>query len=332
MPKGHLIPTPITNVNGVATTVYRSPDQATGKVSSMPPVTLVQSPAPSDPVDVLMSLFDSDEERLEHSLRNATPEQLLDVEQAIIVARGREARKLSPKRNTDSLRSLVAEGAYTAVGKIAEHGDAAPNSASLKTFGRIEVAKDIAALIEQVIPGGVSVEQTIESYAQVPMHYLDAVRRGVEAAAHLDGNKEAKTRVASSMYSLTNMVNLNEFEYVEAFDRHWQDMPEGMKSNSFRSVMVALRNGSPLTGEAYTEIAAHLRASHIHELEDPQSSNRLLAGRTYLHNHRLMGGVEMYPDHVDEVLQWHRDGRGIGFDSDAFRDYLAGGTLKEGLL
>jgi hypothetical protein len=331
MPKGHLIPTPITNVNGVATTVYRSPDKAAVKTASMPPVKLSPLESPNDPVDALMAQFGSDEERLEDGLRRATPEQLHDVERALAVARGRESRRLSVSRNSDSLCHLVADGAYTAVAKIAEYGDDAPNSASLKAFGHTEVAKDIVDFVDRIIPSP-GREQSIEVFARTPSLHLDAVRHAVEAAALMDGNKEASDRVESSMYGVVNMTSLNEYGYVEDFVRHWKGIPKGMNANGFRTVMVALGYLTPPSGGKYVEIAAHLKACHASSFDEDQGWKRLLAGQAYLQNRGLVNGVEMYPDHVDAILQWHREGRGTDFDSDAFRDYVAGGTLREGIL
>lgn len=323
MPKNHLVPTPITNVNGVVTTVYRRPSTPTSLTRSLPPVAPALADDESSPVEDVLALFDAPDEALERSLRNATPEQLRDVEEAMSVAREREGRNLSTKHNTEAVKSLVVDGAYSAVSKIADFQGAVPNTANLKTLGVRAVALDVMSAVQQVFPY-VNVGGGMEAYATTPTKHLDALLRGIKVVAEKGDTAD--------MVAYTQMHKAGQFKYLDTFDKYASVFPERLGVELFRTLMVDLDTLTTLTGDEFVQIPSHLKA--FNETAFGSQGKLVYDGRirSYPHMTRLVKAVEKYPDNVDEVLQWYRDGRGDGFDTEEFRAYLAGGTLKEGLL
>lgn len=330
-----IIPTAIVDKNGRRTTVHKKMTEAAalGKLANVTPVLPVTAGDGAITFDDALGLFDEVDEMLEYSLIDATPDQLRDVEDAMIIAREREARGLSPKRNSESLRLLVSAGAFSAVAKIAQNGSSMPNSTNMTTFGKKEAAKDIAAVIKTVIPTSNGLLQSIEeSLAKTPSHYLDVVLRGAEHAARLDGNTQSNNLTMSNMLPYLNLHSTGEYSVIEAFDKHWGDLPHGMNVDGFRSVMIALGDGRKANGN-YVEIAAHLRACALSDGRGfTHSGHQREAGYTYLHNHRMRDAVERYPDKVEMIVQWNKDGRGSDYNSDLFREYMNAGTLRGGQL
>lgn len=330
-----LIPTPIVDKNGKQTTVHKkvAGSSPSGKLSNVVPVLPVPKKNSASTLDDVLGLFNEVDERLEYSLMSATPDQLRDVEDAMVIAREREARGLSPKRNSESLFLLVSGGAFTAVAKIAQNGTTMPNSSSMTSFGKREVAKEISWLVQTIIPmSNGLVKDNVDNMAKTPTHYLDAVRRGVEHAARLDGDQQSSALTVSNMLPFLNLHSMSEYSVIEAFDKHWSDLPHGMTVEGFRSVMIALGDGRRANGK-YVEIAAHLRACAL-STEHPYitAGHQREAGTPYFHNYRMRDVVEQHPDKVEAIIQWNKEGRGSDYYSDLFREYLSVGTLRDGQL
>lgn len=331
----NLVPTPIVDRNGKQTTVHKKAVGASpsGKLSNVSPTLPAAKKSSASALDDVLGLFDEVDDGLECSLMGATPDQLRDVEDAMVIAREREARGLSPKRNSESLRLLVSGGAFTAVAKIAQNGATMPNSSSMASFGKREVAKDISWLFQTIIPmSNGLVKDSVDNIAKTPTQYLDAVRRGAEYAANLDGNQRSMALTVSNMLPFLNLHSMSEYSVIEAFDKHWRDLPGGMTVEGFRSVMIALGDGTKANGQ-YVEIAAHLRACAL-SAQHPYitAGHQREAGNPYLHNYRMRDVVEQYPEKVDAIIQWNKEGRGSDYSSDAFREYMTIGTLRDGQL
>jgi len=331
----NLVPTPIVDRNGKQTTVYK---RVAGVASSWKLTSAIpELPAPAEtgasPLDDVLRLFGEVDNKLESSLMGTTPEQLRDVEDAMVVALGREARGLSPKHNSGSLRLLVSGGAFTAVAKIAQEGDNIADSSTLASFGKRKVAKEIVDLISSVVPTSTGLfNDTVDTMSKTPTHYLDMVRRGAEHAVYLDKQRQLTDLTVSNTLPYWNMHSLGEYSVLEAFDKHWDALPEEITAEGLRSVMIALGDGRQANG-SYVEVAAHLRACVL-SAEHPftHSGHQRDAGNPYVRNYSMRDAVERYPDKVDAIIQWNRAGRGSDYDSDVFREYITGGTLRDGHL
>jgi hypothetical protein len=328
MSRSHLIPTPVTTVAGVQTTVYRRADANSGGVSASLSKPQQKSAFKSTlKAEAYKAVFGDDaaDEAVAAAIENSSAPQLKNIKEAMGIVRERaEMDGHAPRREIEAMQAMVADGAHSVIAKAVEHYDEAPESETLAQFAKDTYTRDILDIMYPHKDAG-----------EMDPRYMQSMTRR-ESAKELENIMRAvKTTRDMGAKGPGVMAAFNQnIRVAETFGKHLDIIPEGMMPHQVEDLMKELDEWGfiSIKNDKFDTFGAHLKAAHQFEALAINEGGTVVVRNQYVDCEGLLDAVEMYPDHVDEVMAYRKDRQTDDFDNDLFRDYLGGGALREGML
>lgn len=349
MSRDHLIPTPITRADGVQTTVYRRADMNSGGVHAALGKPLEKSPL----MDTLkneasVAVFDETTENMERNDRDqikrviasSSAAELRNIKEAMVIARERDENKSWFSR-TDRLvmMALIRNGAHSTVKKAVEHYDEVPHDGTLGTFdstlGEFAVKLEAASIMELMygVHPEIAPEGMLEKLEGTSPEDIESLRRGIEKARNEGGMG------GMAMDSLEDSIADGHSKAALRYGKYADAIPSGMMPNRASRIIDQLIESGviDLEGSGPDNIASHFKAYSMFEpIAVDRNADDYYTGKgeSYADSYDLIAGVEMYPDHIDELMEYRKSRQTEDFDTDLFRDYLAAKSplMQEGML
>lgn len=341
MSRNHLIPTSITNVKGVQTTVYRRPDSGSGKVSAA-------LKAPQKRTGFMENLkaeaasvvFDDGVEstyanagkiraQVEEVLDNASAEQLRNIKEAMIMVRERDGDPDIRDWEIRAMKTLVRTGAHSTIAIAVQRYDEVPEGKKLVGFAVKETGKELLRIMHPVAMD--DDKKLLKSLGNTSPDHIEHLRRAVHKAQTADGGSGGMF-----MDALESSLTGSASEVAYLYGMYANAIPDSIPPNrAVRTIKALFREGIVKIDGDDKILTAHLQAADQFErIKLDTSSSDFVPGRgtTYMDSPKLLAGVIMYPDRVNDLMAYRKERQAEDFDTDHFREYLGSGVMKEGML
>lgn len=265
------------------------------------------------------------DEAIATAIENSSASQLKNIKEVMGIVRERaEMDGRAPRREVEAMQTLIGAGAHSVIAKAVEQYDEAPDTETLAQFAKDAYASDILAIMYPVKGG----EDTNPRYMQSMVRgetgkELEHVMRAVKTASEMGSKGE----------SMMDSFRMN-IRVAETCGKHADIIPAGMRLEYVERLMMDLSNLKYISmqQDRFDTFGAHLKAAHQFEPLPVEAGSTDYSRGNYIGCDELVDAVEMYPDHVDELMAYRRERQTEDFDNDLFRDYLGGGALREGML
>lgn len=325
------------------TTVYRradafgtSPSAVLGKPQGASTlITSLRGEATAAVLDATTeNILESDRDQINGALRSATAPELRNIKEAMLIARERdENREGFILKDRASMRALVRTGAHTTLAKAVEHYDEAPEDEALGDFAIKLQAVD---LMDRMYRGHTEIapEGMLSRLQDTSPEDIEYLRRGIDKAIEVDssgGGGAAMDSIEDSIMG-NGTVAYRYGRYADAISSEMLPLRANrMINNLIGSGIIDYETG------AGNHLASHLKANRLFEpIAVDRNAEDYFPGKgdSYETSFDLIAGVDMYPDHVEELMEYRKNRQTEDFDTDLFRDYLAAKSplMQEGML
>jgi hypothetical protein len=287
------------------------------------------------------NMADGDREQIKSVIASSSAAELRNIKEAMVIARERDENKSWFSR-TDRLvmMALIRNGAHSTLKKAVEHYDEAPADGTLGQFGgtlgEFAVKLEAASIFERMygVHTEIAPEGMLGKLEGTSPEDIESLRRGIEKALEVGG------RGGMAMDALEDSImdghGKTAYRYGKYADAISSDMMPNRASRMIdhliESGVIDLEGGS-----GRDNMAAHLRANRMFEpiaIDRNADDYYTGKGESYAESYDLIAGVEMYPDHIEELMEYRKSRQTEDFDTDLFRDYLAAKSplMQEGML
>lgn len=322
MSRHELIPTVITNVNGVTTTVHKRVDQSSGQASS---ALLGATPAAKgsfkeklikDAVDEVVTEWDrmgggsASVDELIATIKGSNPAQIRNIVEAVGIARELDENSMNGEGNEGTVKELIAEGAHTSIARVVEQYDSAAYGEPIGLWANESIAKEAVERVDAIdpdlhfyIPGGFGMLAT------------ENMSKAADMAIQRDGGGKVESGHMAQFSAFTRF-DANPLHAVN-YGLHADVIPEAMTPNEFVDTYERVDAWRSFEGDDQLErldkVGAHLQAADIMKRTTGQSYD----------NESIMEAVEKFPNNVEDIMAYRRDNLTNNIDPDKFQSYLS---------